>query len=253
MTLWFAVALLGQWLFVVYIVTYYGGALLQGKPEKWAQFLQHGFIAADQRGNLALALHIALAAVITAAGPLQLIPALRARFPTFHRWNGRLYMATSVIASITALYLLWIRNTVPAGTELEHLGITLDALFIIGFAALTLKYALARRFDVHRRWAIRFFIAANGQWFFRIGVFGWILINRGPLGFDPDTFQGPFLTFWSFADTLLPLAVFEIYSLSQRNPSPKRSVAMTAVLSLLSLATAIGIFSVFTAFWLPNL
>jgi hypothetical protein len=34
----------------------------------------------------------------------------------------------------------------------------------------------------------------SGVWFFRLGMFLWLAINRGPAGFEPDTFTGPFLT-----------------------------------------------------------
>jgi hypothetical protein len=35
----------------------------------------------------------------------------------------------------------------------------------------------------------------------------WSRTNHGPAGFDPKAFTGPFLTFWSFGNYLLPLAI----------------------------------------------
>ncbi len=149
---WFLVATLGQWLFVVYIVVFYGLAVVTGDLARWGKFLTHGLMPGDTVGNFALATHLAMAAIITACGPLQLIPQLRARFPRVHRWTGRVYLVTALAASTSALYLLWIRNERVAGDLVQHLGISVDAVLIGVCAALALRYALQRRFDLHRRW-----------------------------------------------------------------------------------------------------
>ena len=64
-----------------------------------------GHIAGDTMGNVAMVIHILIAAVVTLGGPLQLIPRVRASFPAFHRWNGRVETTTVVVTSITGLYL----------------------------------------------------------------------------------------------------------------------------------------------------
>ena len=35
----------------------------------------------------------------------------------------------------------------------------------------------------------------NGVWFFWLGLLLWLMIHQQPVGFDPKTFTGPFLTF----------------------------------------------------------
>src|SRR5262245_19333605 len=72
---WFAVTLVGQWLFLYYIVARYHAATLSGHPERW----NTGYIPGDTAGNLAFAAHVLLAAVVAFGGPLQLIPQLRTR------------------------------------------------------------------------------------------------------------------------------------------------------------------------------
>jgi len=48
-----------------------------------------------------------------------------------------------------------------------------------------------------------------------LGFPNWIdamaFVIKGPVGFEPNTFTGPFLNFFSLADYLLPLAILEIY------------------------------------------
>jgi hypothetical protein len=250
---WFLVAIIGQWTFVVYIVSFYGGAIVQGDFARWGKFLTHGLVPGDNLGNLALATHLTLAAVITAGGPLQLIPQIRARAPAFHRWTGRAYLLTACVISISALYLLWIRNERTAGDLVQHLGVTLDAVLILFCGAMALRYALARQYGVHRRWAMRLFLVVSGVWFFRVGVFFSLLVNQGPFGFDPDTFKGPFLDFMSFADSLVPLAVLELYLRTRDRARAAGRLAMAAGLGVLTVAMGVGIFAVFMMAWLPHI
>ena len=96
------------------------------------------------------------------------------------------------------------------------------------FATLALRYALARDFKTHRRWALRLFMVVNGVWFFRVGLMFWIAVNQGPVGFDPKTFRGPFLSFWAFADYLLPLAILELYLRTKDRAGTRGQFAMAA-------------------------
>jgi hypothetical protein len=56
--LWFRVAVIGQWVFVYFIVSFYGGTAVQGDFEAWNKILPHGYIAGDTVGNLFLAAHL---------------------------------------------------------------------------------------------------------------------------------------------------------------------------------------------------
>jgi len=246
---WFLVAVVGQWIFVAYLLSFYGRVVAVGDFARLNKVLSHGYIPGDTMGNLALAVHIFLAAVITVGGPLQLIPQVRDRFPIFHRWNGRFYMLTILTTSFAGLYMTWIRGTV--GDLPQHLGSTLNVVLIILCAAMALRYALARDFKTHRRWALRLFLVVSASWFLRVGLF-LTLALFGPIGFDPQTFTGPLLTFMSFAEYLLPLAVLELYLLTQDRPGAFRRMAMAAVLFVLTLAMGAGIFAVTMAVWVPK-
>ena len=101
--------------------------------------------------------------------------------------------------------------------------------------------------------ALRLFLVVSGVWFFRIGLMLWIVVNRGPAGFDPVTFSGPFLTILSFAQYLLPLAVLELYFRAQRSTMAGVHVSMAAGLTVLTLVTAGGIAAATMLMWLPRL
>ena len=251
-TLWFLVTTSGQWLFVAYIFSLYGGAVVHGHLDRWGKFLTHGLIQGDHVGNVALALHLALAALITAGGPLQLVPQIRAHAPVFHRWLGRAYMVTALVISISALYLVWIRNA-GLGSVVQASGISVDALLIIACGWIALRHAVGRRFAAHRQWAIRLFLVVSGVWFFRVGLFFSLVVNHGPFGFNEDSFEGPFLNFLSFAESLFPLTVFELYLRTQSRARATERLVMAAGLLCLTVATAIGVSGVFMSVWLPNL
>ena len=247
----YGVMALGQLIFALYVVGFYGGAWLQGAPETWNKVLPHGYVAGDALGNLILAVHLGFAVVITLGGSLQLLPALRRRAPRLHRWNGRLYLFSALLLSLGGLVLLWTRDRV--GDLPQHLAISLNALLILGFGLAALRTAVARRFDAHRRWALRLYLAVSGVWFFRIGLMFWLVANRGPAGFDPATFSGPFLTFLAFAQYLLPLALLELYLRAQQNRRGLVKLATAALLALATLVMAAGIAAASLLMWLPRL
>lgn len=243
---WFAVAVSGQLIFATYIALLYSITALRGHLELW----KHRLIPGDGIGNAAFVAHLICAVILTAGGASQLVPQLRQRAPRFHRWMGRTFIATAFITSIAGLFMLWMRGTVGSAAALA--GTTLNAVLIMLFAVIALVTAMTRRIAAHRRWALRLFLVANGSWFFRVGLFCWLIVNRGPAGFDPKTFSGPFITFLVFAESLLPLAVLELYLRAQQRGAGARW-AMAAVLVVLTVAMGLGVFGATMGIWLPPL
>jgi len=244
---WFAVAVVGQVVFAFATASFYGLTALRGDYHGWR--ITQGHVAGDIVGNSAVALHLISAVVIMLAGAVQLVPQVRSRFPVFHRWNGRTYMLAALAVSAAGAYMTW-RGSV--GDVFQHLGGTLDAVLIWLLAGMALRYAVARDFKTHRRWALRFFLVVSAAWFFRIMFFLSFLVFKGPVGFDPTTFRGPFLTFMSFGQYLLPLAVLELYLRAQDRPGTVRRMATAAMLFIITLAMGAGIFAVTVAAWVPQ-
>ena len=246
---WFGVAVVGQLLFAFTVASFYGMASARGDWRAWNKGMAHGYVAGDSIGNFAVAVHLISAVIVILAGVVQLIPQIRDHAPSLHRWNGRLYVLTAFTISLAGLHMMWVRGSV--GDLSQHLGQSLNAVLIMLCAAMALRYALARDFKTHRRWALRLYLVVSASLFIRAGLFLSLLLNRGPFGFDPTTFSGPFITFLSFAQYLLPLAVLEIYFLAQAAGAPGR-FATTAALFVLTLVMAAGIFAVTMGVWLPR-
>jgi tetratricopeptide (TPR) repeat protein len=152
--------------------------------------------------------------------------------------------------AITGIYLtVWLRKLI--GDTTPHVDYVLDADQIIFCAVMALRYAIARNFTIHRRWALRLFLVASASWFIRLG-FALTLVLLGPIGFDSTTFSGPLVTFWSFAQYLLPLGVLELYLWAQDRPGALRRMATAGVLFVLTLAMGAGIALVAIGSWVPN-
>ncbi len=250
--LWFIVATIGQWLFGYYILAFYGKSTFAGDFEKWNEVLPKGHVAGNWSGNLLVGSHILLAAILVIGGPLQLMPQVRERFRTFHRWLGRTYVVTAIVVSVAGLVMVWTRGTV--GDLSQHISISIQAIYIIAFALLSINYARARQFAQHRIWALRLFMVANGVWFFRVGLMAWLVINQAPVGFDPKTFTGPFLTTLAVFTYAIPLSLImlEVYFYAQSSKNQSIKLFTSALIGLLTIIMAIGIFGATMGMWLPR-
>lgn len=241
----------GQLVFAGYVALLYGRAALSGGYEAPNAVLPEGFIAGDVAGNLVLGLHLAFAFTITVGGALQLWPALRRRLPALHRWNGRAYLVAAAVLSSGGLVMIGTRETV--GDASQHAAISVNALLILAFAAIAWRHARARRIDRHRRAALRLFLAVSGVWFFRVGLMFWLALHQAPVGFDPKSFTGPFLTVLGFAQYLVPLAVLELYFCAQRSRRASLQLATAAVLAVSTLVIGAGTAAAAAGLWLPRL
>lgn len=98
------------------------------------------------------------------------------------------------------------------------------------------------------------FVVASGVWFFRVGLMAWMAVHQRPVGFDADTFQGPFLTLLAFGVyVLLPLSLLQLYLTAKDRGGPTAHVGVTAVIGIVTLATCIGTFAAAMGMWLPRM
>lgn len=235
---------------MAYIAAFYGGTALKGDFNAWDGRMFNGFISGDILGNLNIILHITLAFIITASGPVQFIPTIRNRFRTFHRWNGRVYATSAIIISLGALYLTWTRNGI--GEPLNDIGITLNGIAILTFATLTARTAMARDFKSHQRWALRLFLAVSGVWYMRLGYGLYAFLSGGASPGSSQMLDGPFDIALSFAITLVPLACLELFFRSRDSKNPISQAFMAGGVVVLALATAIGSYMAAQIFWLSS-
>jgi hypothetical protein len=249
-TAWFATAVFGQWAFVAFIVLFFGGPLIDGdfaalnrKPHIT------GYVPGDLAGNTQFIGHALLGGLVTFAGVWQLLPALRRRWPAFHRWNGRVFLGIALLVTLTGFYLTWVRGS-RLGLA-SSLSTSLNGLLILVFAVLAWRSAWRRDFTEHRRHALRAYLLVNGVWFLRVGIMlaGIVL---APLGLKID-YDGATFIAVSFASWLLPLAVLEVYFRAERSRYAPVQFAAGGLLALLALATLAGSLAAIAFMWWPVL
>jgi len=164
--------------------------------------------------NTAIALHMISGAVITVAAPLQVITALRVRWPGLHRAVGYVLITVSIFTAVTGVIYIASRGTI--GGPVMTMGFTLYAVLMALAAIQTLRFARAKAFVAHRRWALRLFVLAIGSWLYRVHYGVWYALTGG-VGSEPD-FSGLFDQVQVFAFYLPYLLLLEVFLRKSPNP-----------------------------------
>ncbi|MGX7827319.1 DUF2306 domain-containing protein [Actinokineospora sp. 24-640] len=98
---------------------------------------------------------------------LQLWPWLRQTRPALHRWSGRVYVVSTVVAGVLALIIVGFAP--PVG----QIGVSFATLVWMGTAVAGMWAARARKFARHRRYMLySFAVAMNNVW-------GVVIVNIG--------------------------------------------------------------------------
>jgi hypothetical protein len=242
---WMAVAIAGQWAFMVFILVFYWPTSFGGNFSAWKinSILPKGYVAGDDTGNLLFAIHAVVGGLIAFAGVLQLLPQVRRRSLSFHRWNGRVFMLAIFGGSISGLLLnVWRESSTAA--------MTLNAFLILFCGVYAWYTARARRLADHRRWALRTFMVAGGVWFQRLGFFVWFIVSKGALGIS-DAATAVFMAVWPFGCYLLPLLVLEIYLRAADGGGIALKYTAAAMVAVSGALMAIGVVAVTGFLWGP--
>lgn len=240
--LWFICAVIGQWWMVYYLVMHFGGESLAGNFKPFTSVSEQHF------SMFSLALHILLGAAIMIGGPLQLVPQIRQKAPKFHRLNGRVFSTAVAIGTLFGLYLIWTYEKMPGGIMmLFAMNLLVAIIFICLFFAI--KHAMAKNIKTHRKWALRLFLVVNAGWFFRVGLMAWLMIHQAPVGFDPETFEGPFIIFLAFAQFVLPLLIVEWFFYVNEKGTEPQELIFSFALFVFTLLMVVGILGAGMTMW----
>ena len=162
MAIWVSSAIFG-----FYILAFYGGAIPAGALGDWNETLPRLYEAHTPAASTGIGLHFFAGSVLLLLGPVQLIPAVRARAPAVHRWVGRVYASAALLAGAGGLAFIALKGTV-GGPMMTAAFAAYGALMVLA-AAETVRHAMARRIQRHRAWAIRLYALAIGSWLYRMG------------------------------------------------------------------------------------
>lgn len=248
---WFAVFLIGQWAFAIYIVLHYWRAAFFGQFDRWNMVGPELYVKGASFRTAIFGLHAMFAAVVSIIGPLQLITGLRRYAPRFHRVCGRIYVCFAFGIALDGLVLIWRGNA--TGDMLSHVIISVNALIILICAVFTIRTAIERNIPAHNQWAVHLLLAMSGVWFFRVFLMLWLTIFGRPVGFDAGSFTGPFLTVLGLLVYIFPQAVAWGYFHARTSQSVGRQVGFSSLLMLIAGGMAVGLFSAILGMWLPRI
>lgn len=248
--LWYCTTFIGQWAFSIYIVSFYLYSAITGNMSRWNTVLPQGHQAREFGNNVAVGMHVLISAYVMMAGILQLLPSLRTHHPRIHRLNGRTYLFTMSLVSLTGLHMVWTHGS--ALGRVGDISISINALMILVCAGFTLYFAVKRNFAQHWRWALRLFILGRGVWFFRILFSSWIEWHGKPVGFDPATFRGPQLNVLAYAQFVGPWLLVELYFWTTKQANGAK-LCFAFILAVCSTITAFGVFTATMILWWPRI
>lgn len=103
--------------------------------------------------------HVVLGGLFLALAPFQFIKRIRARWPMFHRWSGRLLISIGVIIALTALFMAVV---IPFSGWMESVINSFFALLFLVSLVKGLLYIRTKQINLHREWMIRAFAIGLG-------------------------------------------------------------------------------------------
>ena len=242
-TVWISAGLFG-----LYILAFYVSSLSAGNLERWNNILhglyQKGFVTA----TAGVGLHFITGGVILILGSIQLIEAIRVRYPVFHRWIGRIYVLSSLLTAIGGLIFIIAKGTI--GGPVMNIGFSLYGLLMLMAAIETYRHAVAGRIDKHRAWALRLYALAIGSWLYRMDYGFWLQLTDG-LG-HLHNFEGPFDRVMSFFFYIPNLLVAEVFIRSRNfKIFPLLNLVSTILLLLMTAFLLLGTYYFTKLYWGP--
>ncbi len=224
-------------IFGLYILAFYAAALFDGDVARWNKGLPNLYNPEQPAATIGIGVHFAAGGVILILGCIQLLEKVRARFPAFHRWTGRVYIVACLLTSIGGLVFIFLQGTV--GGTVMSIAFGLYGILMFVAAVETMRHAMARRIEQHRAWSLRLFALAIGSWLYRMDYGLWIFLMGGV---GMKDFFGPFdyfMDFWFYVPNLVVAEVFIAKYQLFKSPIMKvlASLIVLIAIGLLALAT----------------
>ena len=242
-TVWVSAGLFG-----LYILTFYASALYAGNLARWNQVLPRLYEPGTTTATSGIGLHFAAGGIILVLGSIQLLDSVRVRFPALHRWLGRLYVLSCLLAAVGGLAFIAIKGTI--GGVAMNIGFALYGILMFVSAIQTYRSAVARNIDKHRLWSLRLYALAIGSWLYRMDYGFWILLTNG-LG-HTRSFSGPFDSVMAFFFYIPNLLVVEAFvRASQYKASPILRLSASVVLLLATGFLGLGTYYFTLYYWGP--
>lgn len=232
-------------IFGAYILAFYLSAA-PGRLERWNGNLPRLYEPGHLLATVAIGAHLASGAVVLVLGPLQLVGALRRRWPAVHRWIGRIYVTVAGLAGLGGLGYILSKGTI-GGLPMD-IGFGVYGALMVLCAVQTYRHAAARRIEIHRGWAIRLYALAVGSWLYRMDYGFWLALKG--VGHRHD-FHGAFDVVMAYFFYIPNLVLAELIIRTRRAPGRAFEAAATVALVVATIFVGIGTYYFTRYYWGP--
>ena len=247
--LWYGVAVIGATLFALAATAVTLQAATGIDVDAWSRFMAGTDPAGRGLASSMLAATALAAAIVCGSVGLQLLPRMRAASPRFQRCNAAALPALASAAAVVTLALAAAR--VDGQDAVQLAPQVLGAILVLVFAEKARGAALAGDRLDQRIALLRVALVAGAPWLARAGFMLWVLVNQGPVGFDPGSVEGPAIALFGFGGVLVPLVILDAYLFAQASATrPARLGMAVALLAFTALAGG-GIVAAALGVWLP--
>jgi hypothetical protein len=189
--------------------------------------------AQDWIANIGIGVHFVTGTVLVLAWPILLSARIRTRHRSVHRWMGRVYVSAGLLAGVGGMSFIL---THGAYTPAASIAFAIWGAVLMLSAVMAYLHARAKRFELHRAWAIRLFAMVLGSWVFDLEFRAWKDLTGGA-GIGTGTTSGLFdyaILYLFFVPNLLA-AEFFIRNKHKRIALPRR-LAWPAVIAFTTIA-----------------
>ncbi len=149
-------------------------------------------------------LHTIPGALFMILAPMQFIPAIRRKYPIYHRWAGRVVLLSCLILGISASIILFTFPYTSFDPNLSNLSEQIPDIFFgtffLLFAALGYYNIRKGNIEKHRRYMIRVFAIGLGISLFRILMVVTAIAGTNPLELIGIYFWLGFAITWILAE-----------------------------------------------------
>jgi hypothetical protein len=235
--------LVGLGIFGTYIVLRATGATFENF-DQWHDLVSGEPMqtAAAWVASLGIGMHYLMGAILVLAWPILFSSRIRTRHRLVHRWTGRVYVAAGFLASVGAMSFMLARHNGGA----MHVAFAIWGAVMMLSSIMAYVHARARRFDLHRAWAIRLFAMVLGSWVFDLEYYAWVDLTGGVGVGDFGTAPGPFdyaILYLFFVPNLL---VAEYFIRNKHRQMAVRAVRKWVVLGAVGIAGAVFVYAIAT-------
>ncbi len=237
-------ALIGLGIFGTYILLRAFGATFANFYQWKGLFSDVSLEPSELIASIGIGMHYFMGAVLVLAWPILFSSKIRARHRLVHRWTGRVYVTAGLLAGVGGLSFIFAHHT---GTW-DHTAFGIWGGVMMLSSVMAYVHARAKRFELHRAWAIRLFAMVLGSWIFDLEFRAWEDLAGGT-GIGQNGARGWFdyaVAYFFFVPNLL-VAEFFIRNKHKRvnwgramKWSAFAATALTAVVFVYSIAATSG-------------